>query len=221
MAQLSCLEIVNEVERNIGLSASSTLSTLSGFRYKIWQWLNEELLQLSINNQWKQLEESGTITLVTDTQTYAKPSSMVYVDKFSFIYNETTKVMYRSTQEIDAKYKDQDKDGTPLDIYEYQSNFVIPKNPTSAIAGNTIKYRYWKLPTALDINVDSATTWIPEGFDRSVLIALVSARALQYRHNDEYREYRANVYSTTGSLASMKRIHGSPSSNRMRVSANL
>ena len=221
MAKLSVLNIINEVERNVGLSTSNTLSTITGFRYKIWQWLNQELLKLSINHQWKPLEETGTITLIEDTQVYAKPSDMIYVDKYSFIYNESIKVDYRSTQEIDQLYKDQNKDGTPYDIYEYGSNFIIPVNPTSSIAGNIITYRYWKLPTALDINVDTATTWIPEGFDRSVLIPLVSARALQYRRNDEYSEYNKDVYARNGSLSSMKRVHGSPSSNRVRVSPNI
>lgn len=222
MAKLTILEIFNEIQRNIGISELSTLSGLSsGFNYKIWQWINQELLKLSINHKWKPLEETGTITLVTSTQTYAKPSDMVFVDRYSFIYNSSSEVTYRTAQEIDFLYQDQDNDGTPEDIYEYGSNFVLPTNITSAVNGKTILYRYWKLPTALSTSSNTATTWIPEGFDRSVLIPLVSMRALQYRRNSEYQEYRDQVYGKDGSLDYMKLIHGSPTSNRVRVTAHL
>ena len=221
MAKLTALEILQDVQINVGISTSTALTALTGLNYKMFSFINEGIFEIGVAKDYKPLEALGTITLITDTATYAKEATMNKVDKNSFKYDNTKEIFYVTPQEVDDRYPNQTESGTPEEIYEFGDNFDIIKKPKTANNGKTINYRYWELPTLLSTDTATGTSWFPAGFDRTVLVNWASYKTLQFRHNEEYNAYYNKIFGDNGTIHSFNRIVGSPSPKKIRVTRNV
>ncbi len=224
MAKLNALELVNEVLKNVGVNTITSLSNLSGQSQLAWDALNEAIAELALEDHWKPLEAAGTITLSSNTNTYTQPSDMIDFDKDSFRYNEAKTIPFKAPNEVDREYITQTNTGSPEVIFEFEGYWNIQKIPDSSADGKLIKYRYWKRPSLLDTSTETGTCWVPEGFDKSVLVNLATFKVLHYRNNPEAVIYYRKVYGDAkegieGNLLKMKRIYRSPALKRVRVTA--
>lgn len=222
MSKLTCLQILNEVEQNNGLTLSTSLTSLTGINLKCFNWINESIIILGVEDYWIPLESNETITLVTSTATYTKTSTINDFDKYSFRYDEKMNLTWRSPQEIDQLYPNQTNTGMADDIYLYGEYFKFPKIPTSAENGKTIKFRSWTIPTTFTTSTTTATCWFPEGWDRLVLVNYATYKVMEFRYKEEYKEYKRKVlgdreYGEEGYLSQMKKKLRSNNSTRMQV----
>jgi hypothetical protein len=224
MAQLTALEIINKVLDNAGLSQVSVLTSLTDINLTALNMIQSSLQEIAMKTTWKQLEASGSLTMVTGTQTYAKPSDFFRVDRNSFIYDSSgTRPKYLDPQELDRLVSDQDATGQPSTyIWEVAGNFLVYRVPTAAYNGKIITYRYWKIPARIDTAVPTGNVWIPEPFDELVLVNYATARLMSYMTHPEAQVYSALVYGTgaePGALKEMKKAYSSPSLFRPQVRA--
>lgn len=219
---MTTLEIMNAVQRNNGLTAVSSLTSLTGLDLKIFNFINDAIFELGVKENWIPLENLQTITLVTSTSTYTKTSTINKYDKFSFRYNETKKLTFRSAQEIDDLYPCQTNLGLADDIYEYGGYFTLPKIPSSDYNTKTIKYRAWNIPALLSTSTATGTCWFPEGYDRTVLVNYATYKVMEFRYIEEYKEYKKKVlgdreFGEEGFLDIMRRDWRSPNPTQIRV----
>lgn len=221
MAKLTALQLMQEVQLNVGVATVTSLAALTGLNHKIFTFINDGIFEIGIKKDYKPLEALGTITLVTDTNTYAKEPTMNKVDKNSFRFDNSKEIVYLTAQEVDDKYPNQTNSGTPKEVYEFGDNFDLILKPKSGDNGKVINYRYWSLPTILSTATETGTSWFPEGFDRTVLVNWASYKTLQYRHNEEYSEYYKKVFGADGSIHSFNRIIGSPTPKKLRVTGKI
>jgi len=227
MAKLTALQIVNKVLRNCGLISRdlSSLSNLNVMQTLVLDAINESILEIGLSEHWKPLEATGTITLVADQQDYTQPSDMNDFDKKSFIYSgDDTNVEYYTPQEVDELYPSRDATGAPKIIWEFEGKWNVYYIPSSGQEGETITYRYWKIPTTFDGSDDDATCWFPEGFDKLVLVNHATYKVLHYRGNAEAQIYYLKVFGDLyrrieGTLDKMRHIWMSPKISRVRVTA--
>lgn len=222
MAKLSALQIIQEVQLNNGLGTVTALTALTGLNYKIWKFIEEGIFSIGVNDHWKNLEADGTLTLVNGSATYAIPTDLNEVDKYSFRFDESRNLEWLSTQEVDHKYPTQTGSGSPKGVYEWKGFYNLINTADAGNNSKTIKFRYWKHPVILSTDTAAGTTWFNEGFDRSVLVNWVTFKTLQYRHNEEFKEYKKKVFGGDGEegyLNEMRRIRRSPAPNKIRVTA--
>jgi len=217
MAKLSALQLVQEVQLNNGLGTSTALTALTGLNYKIWQYIQDGIYDIGVNDKWRPLEEDGTITLADGTASYPQASDLNEVDKNSFIYDQKMQLRWYSPQEIDRLYPTRTSSGDPIGVFEWKGSYDFINTANAANATKTVKYRHWKIPAILSTATAAGTSWFPEGFDRTVLVNYGTFRTLQYRHNDEFKEYKEKVFGRGMFLDQMKRIHRSPNSNKVLV----
>ena len=215
MAKQTALQLVNKVLANLGETSNLTvLTSLSGLSLLVFNTLNEVLYDLAFEYRYSQLEEDGTITLIENYATYDRPTGMYAFDKDSFRYNEQSMVEYYTPQRFDRDYPTQTNTGIPNKLYKWKTYWNPYPICNSSAAANTIKYRYWTLPTILATGAPTGNCWIPEGFDLTLLADLVTYKIMHYKHNEEAATYYIKVYGdgrdNEGSLAKFKRLHGSP-----------
>jgi len=214
MAKQTALQLVNKVLKNLGESTVSALTSLSGLSLLVFDAINEVLYDLAIEYKFKPLETNTSISLVTATSTYTKPSTLMNFDRESFRYNESSKVHYYTPQRFDREYPAQTNSGAPPTIiFDFQGYFNVYPIPVSAANGKTIKYRAWVNPTPIDTASPSGTCWIPEGFDLTLLADYVTFKILEYKHNERASIYYQKVWGdggyNEGSLHRFRRIWGS------------
>lgn len=222
MAKLTALQIMNKVLDNCGQAQVTVLTGLTGINNVALNMVQNVLLEIATNDDWKQLEVRVDIDLVNGTQIYAKPSDFRKINKRSLVYNQTSEVTWLDPYEIDSKYADQDVSGDPpLYIWDVADNFLIYPVPNANSGGKSIDYRYWKIPSRIDTASPSGTVWFPEPFEELVLVNLATARVLSYRSNQEANVYSGLVYGVRGSyrgaLNDMKSSHLSQDFFKVKV----
>jgi hypothetical protein len=214
MAKSTALQLVNKILSNLGESQLSSLTGLSGISLLVFNTLNEVLYEIAFEYKYSPLEEDGTITLLTGTSTYTVPTDMYAFDKDSFRYNEEKEVKYYTPQRFDREYVTQTNTGIPDKIWKWKDYWRPYPIPSSSANNKTIKYRYWTFPTTYATATPSGTSWIPEGFDITMLADYVTFKIMHYKHNEEAPIYYAKVWGdgkeNEGSLARFKRLYGSP-----------
>ena len=216
MAKQTILQLVNKVLENLGESSSlSALTSLSGLSLLTFNTFNEVLYDLSTEHTYQPLEEDGTITLASGTATYAQPTDMNMFDKDSFRYNEESRIPYYTPQRFDRQYITQTDTGIHAVVTNWKGYWKPYKIPDANADTKTIKYRYWKLHTILSTDTATATCWMPEGYDVTLLANLVTYKVLHYKNNPEAAVYYEKVYGTPrgmneGSLAKFNAQWGSP-----------
>lgn len=221
MAKLNALQLLNQVLQNIGENTVSDLTSLSGIKLLAWDALNEVILDLATDDHWRPLEATGTTTLLTDTYTYTEPSDILgEPDKDSFRVDDKSdsNIELLTPQEWDALYPEgigTSKTGQPTKVTRYGSVFIYNKRPTASENGKIVYFRYWSIPSLLSTATSTGTCWIPEGFDRTVLVNLATFKVLHYKQNEEAAVYSMKVYGSPnekleGSLDKMRKAYRSP-----------
>lgn len=213
MAKLTLLQILNAVERNVGVT--ETTSSIEGISLTIFHEINEVLMETGVNDLWKPLEaDRATMTLTTGLATHTIPSDFSILDKDSFIFDNARPIPYKTPQEIDFAVSNQTATGYVEAIFEFNGFFRPYRTPSTNENGKTINYRYWKLPTILSTSTSTGTSWIPEGFDSSFLVNAVTFRVMHYLGSPEAQIYQQKAQA---GLNNMKRWHGSAKPQSMRV----
>jgi hypothetical protein len=225
MAQLTALELLNDIQLKNGVDTSTALTDLTGLDYKLWTWLNESIVELATMEEWTPLEKTGTITLANGTNTYAVASDAGEIDKRSFRYDESKNLEFYSSQEIDYYYVTQTNSGTPDVVYRWGDYFKFNNIPGSGENGKEVSYRYWQIPATLSTSTSSGVSWVPEPWDRLVLTNMVCYKGFQYRHNEEYKEYKRRLfgdrqYGDPGLFNKMRDVLRSPQSDKIRIVRN-
>jgi hypothetical protein len=214
MAKATCLQVMNKIMSNLGETQLSSLTGLSGLSLLAFNALNEFLYDIAFKDRYTPLEADGTITLVTSTATYSKPTDMFAFDKDSFRYDDSAEVVFYTPQRFDREYKAQTDVGIPNKIYQWTEYWKPYPIPGTSANTKTIKYRYWKFPTVYSTATPTGTSWIPEGFDITLLADYVTYKIMHYKENAQAPVYYAKVYGdgreNEGSLSMLKSLYRSP-----------
>lgn len=218
MAKQTALQLLNKVLNNLGESpvSSGTLNAISGLSLLVFNTINEVIHELSLEKEGKlkPLEADGTLTMTQNVGTYAQPTDMRTFDKDSFRYNQSKELIYVTPQKWDRDFKTQTSTGEPSIITLWKSYFRPYYIPHAAADAKTVNYRYWSIATLLNTDTETATCFIPEGFDITLLCDMVTYKILAYKHNSEALTYYAKVYgdgrTLEGSLARFTSLYSSP-----------
>lgn len=219
MAKATLLEVLNKVQENLGevKSSAGTLTSLSGINLLIFNTINEILYELASDYRFQQLEIDVNITFSSGVSTYTATGSgsaaIMQWDKDSFIYDNSKKIQYMTPQNFDRNYTKQTSEGVP-NVVTYWGGFFRPYPiPNASAASKTLKMRAWRVPTLYSTATSTGTSWIPEGFDLTLLANYVTFKVLHYTQNPEMDVYYRKVFGDgriEGQLDKMKRLYGSP-----------
>jgi len=214
MAKQTLLQLINKVMANLGEAQLASTTGLSGISLLAFNTLNELLYDIAFNDRLKPLETNVTMTLTVNVSTYADPTDLFAFDKDSFRYNEATEVVFYTPQRFDREYKTQTDTGIPNKIYEFAGYWKPYPIPDANADGKLIKYRGWKNPTPYDTATPTGTSYMPEGFDLTLLADFTTYKILHYKENVQAQVYYAKVFgdgrNNEGSLDKFKRLFRSP-----------
>lgn len=194
MSKATALAIVNQVLSNLGDAQISTLNGITGAALFAFNAINEGIYDIAFEGLFQQLEITTTFAVVTGTTTYAKPSTIFAYDKDSFKYNNSDQVSYKAHRWVDRKYPDQTNTNIPTVVYDWQGYFNLYPIPPASESGKIIRFRAWQMPTPLSTATDTATCWLPEGFDIGLLSDWATKKVLHYRHNEEEALYDTKIW---------------------------
>jgi hypothetical protein len=233
MAKLTVLQMVNNVLQNLGEPSNLTaLTGLTGIQREVFDALNDGVVVISeySNGQLIPLETIGEITLANGTKTYAVPGSFRIEDERSFrCASEEQLVPFVSPEEMDAKNPHISATGDigyPRAVTRFGDKFRFDKFGDTNVAGDKIYYRFWKLPTIFSTSTATGTSWIPEGWDRSVLVNWATYKVMLDHGKPQATHYFQKVFGVDGtedvprgSLGRMIRQVRSPLLRKIPVTA--
>lgn len=194
MAKQTALQLVNGVLNNLGDVQVTTLAGISGAALFAFNCINEGLYDIAFEFPNQLLETNAQFTVATGTATYTKSGALYMYDKDSFRYDESKNLHYYASKRFDLDYATQTNTNVPSIVRDWQNLFWLYPIPPSSENGKIVKYRAWSLPTPFTTASDSATCWIPEGFDITLLTDWATKKVLHYRHNEEESIYGVKIW---------------------------
>lgn len=228
MAKLIALDALNEVLRNIGEETVAGLTSLSTLQQLCFNKLNEAIDEICTdeNTRWQFLESLGAVYMTTGNYKYtisgltgtSTGSDMMREDRESFRqYDSGYNIKYITPQEFDDLYPKgitTANEGYPDRYTKYGGYLVFNKMAGTTQNTKLIDFRYWKQPLKYETATYTGTVDFPEPFDKTLIIALATMKALIYLGNDEAAVYKQYVYGdgryVQGSLDKCKDIYASP-----------
>lgn len=214
MAKATLLQVINKVLENLGESQVTVTTSLSGLSLMVFNTINEVLYDIGFNDRLRPLETNVTMTLTSNVSSYAVPTDIFSFDKDSFIYNSEQEIVYYTPQRFDREYKKATDTNVPNKIYQFAGYWYPYPTPNTTAHGKTIKYRAWKYPTIYDTATATMTSYIPEGFDLTMLADYVTFKIMHYKENPQAQVYYGKVFgdgrNNDGSLDKFKRLFRSP-----------
>ncbi len=214
MAKQSLLQMINKVLSNLGESSVTATTSLSGLSLMVFNTLNELLYDIGFNDRLMPLETNVTMTLTQNVSTYAVPSDIFAFDRDSFRYDTGTEVVFYTPQRFDREYKSATDVNNPDKIYQHAGYWRPYPIPGASANGKTITYRAWKYPTIYSTDTAAGTSYMPEGFDLTLLADYVTFKILHFKQNEEAKVYYAKVFGdgkdNEGSLSKFKTLFRSP-----------
>lgn len=214
MAKATFIDVMNKVLSNLGETQISSVTGLTGISLLVFNAINEFLYDICFSDKFTPLEETGTITLVSGTASYDKPTDLFDFDKDSFRYNNSTEVVFYTPQRFDREYKSQTDSGEPNKIFQWKDKWNPYPIPNASSHSKTITYRYWKNPVIYSTTDKTGTAWMPEGFDLTLLADYATYKVMHYKENAQAPVYYAKVFgdgrTNEGSLAKLKSLFRSP-----------
>lgn len=214
MAKATLLQLINKVLSNLGESQLTVTTSLSGLSLLVFDTLNELSYDLGFNDKVRPLETNVTMTLTSNVSTYAVPTDIFDFDKDSFIYNDDSQVVYYTPQRFDREHKKATDTNIPTKIYQFAGYWRPYPTPNTTAHNKTIKYRAWKYPTLYATATATGTSWMPEGFDLTMLADYVTFKIMHYKENPQAQIYYVKVFGdgkdNEGSLSKFKRLFRSP-----------
>lgn len=194
MAKQTALQLVNIVLNNLGDVPVSTLAGITGAALFAFNCINEGIYDIAFEFFNQILETNTFVSMVTNQATYGKPAGIYAYDKDSFRYNEQKAMQYYAPKRFDLEYPVQTDTGIPRLVLDNQNQFKVYPSPALSENGNPLKFRAWAIPTPFNTSTDSATCWIPEGFDLTLLTDWATKKVLHYRHNEEESIYGVKIW---------------------------
>ncbi len=189
--RLDVISIINEVERKLGLSASSTLTSTS-FTRVLLGLLNDVLDETSDYGDWQQMFRETTLTAQSSVGTYELAVSGEVKNIFEVVWGtDAAPLDVRTVQDL-RRLQRISSYGTPRQMATIGVSGVNPKFrvypiPTSA---GTFDIAYYKKPRLFDATVTADTTAVP-AFPSRVLVQGLYAKALLEENGGEpTREYQ-------------------------------
>lgn len=214
MAKATLLELINHILRNLGEPSISATTSLTGISWLVFNTINEILYDIGFNDRLRPLETNVVMTLTSYVSTYLVPSDIFDFDRDSFLYDGDTEIVYYTPQRFDREYKKRTSTNEPNKIYQFAGYWNVYPIPNTTAHGKTIEYRGWKYPTIYSTDSASGTSYMPEGFDITLLADYVTYKILHYKNNAEADRYYIKVFGDSrnneGSLDKFKRIFRSP-----------
>jgi len=225
MAQLTALQALNKVLRNIGEAQVSALTGLNNIQMLAFEKLNESIQEVCVdqNTRWDFLESLGVIPMTTNSYQYqitaiTSGSNMMEEDKESLRQPDSDKnITYITPQEFDTlrpKGVTTDITGYPDKYTKYAGYIIFDRMATSVQNGKNVYFRYWKQPTYYATDTATGKSDLPEPFDVTVVCNLATMKVLAYLGNEEAANYKAFVYGDgrdlEGALSKLKWLHSSP-----------
>lgn len=217
MAKSTALQILNKVQNNLAevQTSAGSFASISGIALLIFNSMNEILLEIANDYKLMELETDVTIPLSTNTATYTASLSLTEFDKDSFNYNDERSIPYYTPQKMDREFPVKTATGQPRVAWYWAGYFRLYPTPGVSEAGKSLKFRGWKQPDLYSTASTAGTSFIPEGYDLTLLANWVTFKVLAYKQNPEAQVYYAKVFGTSdgkmeGQLAQYKRNHSSP-----------
>ena len=204
MAKLTALQSTNEVLKRIGEATISSLTSLTTIQLQAFDNLNRALEEIAQDVDNKPLEVEGSITLVTNTNTYTPPND------FRSIVTESVRqpdsgqpVSVVTADEFDRQFPEgitSARTGYPEFLTEKLGLLTFDKLPTANENNKTIKYRYQKIPTLFSTATSTGTSWMPEGYDLTLLCDYATWITMQYMGHPEVGDYYLKVFGDSQNL---------------------
>ena len=214
MAKQTLLQMINIVLANLGESQIVAVNNLSGISLLAFNTLNELLYDISFSDRLSPLENTFTMTLTSNVSTYAMDSTMYGFDKDSFVYDNNKDIIYYTPQRYDRECKTDTSTAQPDKIYHFAGNWLPKPVPDSSADGKIIKFRGWKYPSLYNTATATGTSYIPEGFDVTLLADYCTYKIMHYKENAQAQIYYAKVFgdgrNNDGSLSRFKMLFRSP-----------
>lgn len=216
MAKATIVEVLNKIQENLGESktGAGSLSSISGLALLIFNTLNEVLYDVANEYKLQPNEVDISITMVTGQATYTASLSLTDFDKDSFKYNYSQPLSYYTPQKFDREFNTQTNTGIPQIIYYWGGFFRPYPIPAASESGKIMKFRAWRVPALYSIANTTNTSYMPEGYDVTLLANYVTWKILSYKQNAEANTYALKVFGDgkmmEGQLDKFKRTHGSP-----------
>ena len=208
---MTALALTQEICRNVGEAAPSALSALTGIALLAFNSLNEALMEIATDQHYQPLETLASFEISTASHIFACPTDLMEEDRESFrATNIADLLTFVSPQEFDEAYPkgiSSTDTGTPGTLTKIGESFYVNKKASTTASGDRVRFRYWKIPTLLSTATETGTCWIPEGFDRTLLVNYATYKVLHYKNNPEAAAYAAKVQLAWNKF---REIKGSP-----------
>lgn len=220
MAKLTALQATNEVLKRIGEATLSSLTSLTTIQQQAFDNMNRALEEIAQDVDSKPLETEGSITLVTSTSTYSPPSDYRSIIPESVRQpDDQRNIQVITSDEFDLMLPqgvDSNRTGYPEFLTEKLGVIQLDRQPTANENGKMIKYRYQKIPTLYSTATSTGTSWMPEGFDLTLLCDYATWMTMQYMAHPEVGDYYLRVFGSAdnnhpeGHLSKFKRKFQQP-----------
>lgn len=217
MAKSNALQILNKVLNNLGEPATSagSFASISGLALLVFNTMNEVVYDLGNDYKFQENEVDISITMATGVSTYTASVSLVDFDKKSFSYDGKVPLPYYTSERIDREYPVKTNTGIPQVAWYWAQFFRVIPIPAASENGKLLTFRGWRIPAIYDTASTAGISFIPEGFDLTLLANWVTFKVLAYKGNPEAQVYYSKVFGTAdgkmeGQLDKYKRSHGSP-----------
>jgi len=214
MAKLTCLQAVNEVLKRIGEPTIAALTSLTTIQLQAFDNLNRALEEIAQDGDLRPLEAIGTVTLLTGTSTYTPPNDYRALAIESFKQSDSNRnVNIITADEFDIMFPKgvpSDRTGYPSVMAEIAGVFTFDRKPTANENSKTVDYRYFKIPTLYATATATGTSYIPEGYDRTLLCDYATWLTMRYMGHPEAMDYYYSIFGDPsnkkpeGSLAKFK-----------------
>lgn len=217
MAKSTALQVLNKVQSNLGevYTSSASFASMTGLALLIFNTMNEVLLEIANDYKYMDLETDVSITLSSNTSTYTASVTLSDFDKDSFNYNNQYPIKYFTPQRMDREYPVKTSTGAPIVAWYWGGYFRLYPVPDASQHGKALMFRGWKIPDLYSTATYTGTSYIPEGYDLTLLANWVTFKVLSYKGNPEAQVYYAKVFGTSdgkmeGQLNQYKKNRGSP-----------
>lgn len=222
MAKLTAIQALNEVLKRIGEPVVTALTSLSVIQQQGFDNLNRALEEIAQDTDNRPLEAEGTVTLLTSTSTYAT-SAITNYRKLAYESvhqtNDKNSIRLITSDEFDLMFPEgitTDRQGYPNLMTEKLGKFHFDKVPTANENSKVVTFRYQQIPTLYETATEAGTSFMPEGFDRTLLCDYATWITMQYMGHPEIQDYYFKVFgspdnnSPEGHLSKFKRTYQQP-----------
>jgi len=128
-------------------------------------------------------------------------------------------ILYKTTDEWDQLLPEgvrSDRTGWPDSIAYVRGRIEVDHIPTVTEKGKVIEYRYFQIPTLFSTSTSTGTSFMPEGWDQTVLHDYATWMTMQYMGHPEMNDYYFKLFGDPrnkqpeGEVSRFKRAFSQP-----------